>query len=239
MVLRSLPIFFLILLSKCLYSQNAFEFSLGYVHDRNLDNPGLNILIMDPPIIDNRYSYHIHFRYERQFKKCVFGLAGLRLTIRKFNYHHPWSRSVYGDFMHHTLELPAGVRFKKQLSDNLKLRFDVEGGFNYVLTADRKTLYADNQPGNHFQLLKRRQWSPFLQSGFGWETRISHQSYLSVFMSYQVQLKPLFRYRLFNSLGFDVYGREIYTHNLSFGVTYTFAMKTKWSGAPAAQPGKN
>lgn len=215
----------IILLNFCLAgyarAQNSVEFQIAHVQDKTFNVIGHEISMYNPPFVDNRYTIASHFRYEHGISSVVSGIIGLRLTSRKFNYNQPGQR--IHDFMHNTIELPVGLRFRKKILENLSIKYDLEGGMNYVITSDQNSRAGDLY-GNYFQFSAYNKPAYFLQSGLGFETKISQTNYLSFFIAYQYQFTPLFRYRAYNEW-FDSFGPDILTHNLSTGIAFRFAGK--------------
>ena len=200
------------------FGQKAIEFGFGQLFDRSFNRIDHNIRMLNPPSLDNRYSLFTQVKYSGCFSKSVSGLVGLRATLRKFKYYYPGD--IVDDFNYQTLELPIGLRFNNQISENCRVRFDIEGGVNLAITSDNKTLVGDLD-GNFFQFSTISRLAYFFQPGIGIETKINEEDFLCFFVSYQYQLNSLFRYRVYNSW-FDFYGSPINMSNFNVGISYKF-----------------
>jgi hypothetical protein len=214
---RVLIVIALVGIHGLLSSQGAIGLKCGYVHDKSFNKVGSNLVFMNIPVVDNRYSLLTQFIYESGLEDRISKLFSLRLTSRKVNYSY--YGTVVTDFWHFTLEVPMGIRFKHRLSNALLMQLDLEAGGNYVLTPDHNTSVADVD-NNHFQFVRTRKLCYFGQTGLNIVSRLNNHQSLSLFIAYQLQLTPLFRYRMFNA-NFDVYGNEMYTSNINFGVIFS------------------
>lgn len=201
--------------------QGVLGVKCGYVHDKSFNKVGSNLVFMNIPMVDNRYSLLTQCVYESGIEDKISRLISIRLTSRKVNYSY--YGTVVSDFWHFTLDVPVGVRFKRRLSDALHLQLDIEAGGNYVITPDHNTSVADVD-NNHFQFVRATKLCYFGQVGVNVVNRINSRQTVSFFLAYQHQFTALFRYRMFNA-SFDLYGNEMYTSNLNFGLLFSFDLR--------------
>lgn len=215
-------IFFLILLSVKSFSQkNVFEFSLAGVRDKNFDlSVPYAFAFESIPGIDNRYAMGLAIAYERKNASHVSFIVALRDVMRKINYVKV--NTVLSGFMHHTLELPLGLRYTKTLTEQYTFRMDLCPGLNYVLTQDETTVQmGDAYSETSLQFVKSTRPGFFTQFSLGLESKLSSKSSLVFFFAYQYQATALFDLRI-NSAYIDRYAISVNTNYFSFGLGYRF-----------------
>jgi hypothetical protein len=231
---KILRILFLFMIpASLLRGQNFLEAGIGYAKDRNFNHVGRHLYAVHPfysesiPFIDNRWSVLASLRYEHHLTGNISALLSARAVIRKINY--TTQGTVIGDFLYTTLEVPLGLRYRKRLNDQLHLRFDLEGGVNYIVSPDEVTRISTMDKGSgqaHFQFVRNTALSYLITPGIGLESRIRDGSFITFFLAFQYQVTPTFRYRAFDR-HFDLYGSDMNAHYLSLGLSYQFRIKKR------------
>jgi len=230
--MKKIAILLFILTLKGFSQRNYFEFSLGHVNDKNFNEnvPSLGLLL-PAPIIDNPLSILMSIGYERNFHPNFSVIVNARSVSRKINYYY--LNTNIGGFFYNVIEVPVGLRLRKELNSQYKLFFDLAPGINFVLTNDNVTeksittdISSTADKSNKFQFVSSDKICYFTQAKINLLSKIGENNSFLFFLSYQYQFTELFRYRAYNNL-FDLYGDPIKTHYFSLGLSYQFSFKSK------------
>jgi hypothetical protein len=225
--MKNLVIVFILFSIKAVCQKNAFEFSIGYVGDKNLNiNVPFDGAFLPAPIISNRCAFQLSAGYERKINSKASIIINVRNVSRKIDYFYNYN--LIDGFIYNVAEVPLGLRLKKELNEQYKILLDLSPGINYVLSNDNITrrivtndLTATADRTNKFQFVKSKQLNYFAQVKINLLSKITTNKALIFFIAYQHQFSSLFRYRTYNNQ-WDFYGIPIKSHYYSFGFSLHF-----------------
>jgi hypothetical protein len=226
--MKSISLIFIVLFYafQSFAQKNNIEFSIGSIRDKNFNLSYGNLSTAGAlPVVDNRYAGLMAVTYNYKINSSFSPIITARLVLRKINY--VYLDATINDFFYNTIEIPIGIRYTKTLNEQYKLRIDLCPGINYVLTNDNTTLqYIDVNTKSRLQFISDKSLHFFAQSTISFESKISENKSLILFLSYQNQFTSLFKLKSANTL-FEFYSSPVNTNNISLGLAYRFSFGAK------------
>ncbi|HEY9113287.1 MAG TPA: hypothetical protein VIN10_01220 [Bacteroidales bacterium] len=176
------------------YSQKSnFGISIYAVNDINWNNPIDNAPAFPPITLYSKMPIKFGVSYEREYKKVSPSL-GINLIYRTIKYTGP---STETNLNQYNLEIPLNVNFRKPLSQDLALIFNLGGGINYVLTSD-ENLHTGFEISDtlvyNFDIVYQNKLNGFATAGMGMECSFNHFGKIQFKLEYFFQFSKQLQY---------------------------------------------
>jgi len=184
-----------IFIASNLFSQKSeFGFSVSAVSEMDWNIPIESMPYAPPVTLYSKLPLRFGVNYERVFK-TVSPSAGLNLLYRSINYSGLGGAT---QFKYYTLELPVNANFRKALSQDVALVFNLGAGANYILSSEddmKAGLVSYEAPLYYlFEILTPNKLGGFATGGMGMECSLKKAGKIQFRMDFTYQFVKQLQY---------------------------------------------
>jgi hypothetical protein len=173
--------------------ESNFGISIYAVNDINWNNPIDNAPAFPPITLYSKMPIKFGVSYETAYKK-VSPSIGVNLIYRTIKYTGPNTETNLNQY---NLEIPLNVNFRKPLSQDLALIFNIGGGINYVLTPN-DNLHSGFEISDtlvyNFDIVYQNKLTGFATGGMGMECSFNNFGKIQFKLEYFFQFSKQLQY---------------------------------------------